>query len=54
MAPMAGGLALVFPLKSVVIPEIAMPELIAALEEVRLGLMWLMSDSATMAGSPQV
>jgi hypothetical protein len=35
MAPIAGGLALVFPLKSVVIPEIAIPELMAALEEVR-------------------
>lgn len=54
MAPMAGGLGLVIPLKSAVSPEIAMPELMAGLEELRLGLMALMLDSPTRSGSPQV
>jgi hypothetical protein len=54
IAPMAGGLGLVVPLKSVVIPEMAIPEPTAGLEEVRLGLMAFKLDSLTRPGSAQV
>ena len=54
MAPRAGGFGLVTPLKSVVIPVIAMPEATAGLEVGMLGLMALMLDSPTMSGSAQV
>ena len=54
IAPMAGGLGLVVPLKSVVIPEIAIPEPTAGLEEVMLGLIAFKLDSPTRPGSLQV
>jgi hypothetical protein len=54
IAPMAGGLGLVVPLKSVVIPETAIPEPMAGLEEVMLGLIALRLDSLTRPGSAQV
>jgi hypothetical protein len=54
IAPMAGGSGLVVPLKSVVIPEMAIPEPMAGLEEVMLGLIALRLDSLTRPGSAQV